>query len=582
MELSTSLQYISVIISLAGVIGALVFSRIRPLVIFSVVVTFLYVTGVISFEVLSINYVNSSLLTLVVLLLLSLVLEKTVLLSYVARKVVQGGLKSILFRLGLFSGITSAFLNNTAVVAALMGPLRKQSGMLGSKLLLPLSYASILGGMLTLIGTSTNLIVNSFIDQTGMQSFGFLDFTVVGGVVFVVCLLVLVFVSGRLLPSHPLQNSDADVSEYFLERIVSVGSSLIGRSVAENGLRNLEKLYLVDIIRHDAVISPVGPEEVIKERDILVFSGDPGAVFLLEDIEGLESQENHQDLIRHNLVEVVVSPSSILLGRTVRESDFRSRFDAAVVAVRRGESRIEGGLGRLELRAGDELVLAVGPDFKARDNLARNFVIVGGVENRTLLGLWPSVGVIGGFLTAIGLAAVGVVSFFKALLVLLVLFVALKLVSLDELRRRFPFELVLVIGGALGLAQAMVSTGVAADIASLVNGVFGSFGVYGAYVGVFVVTWLLTELVTNNAAAALVFPVALSVAQQWGVSPYPFFMAVAFGARASFLSPYGYQTNLMVFSVGRYSIRDYFRAGAPVLVAYSVTAVLMIPVVFPF
>lgn len=582
MDLTESLDYFVVLVSLLGVVSALIFSSYRPLAVFSLAITPLFVCGVLSLEQFAANYVNGSLLTLVVLLLLSLVLEKTALLSGISRLIVQGGLKSVLFRLGVFAGITSAFLNNTAIVAALMGPLRKQGGRLGAKLLLPLSYASILGGMLTLIGTSTNLIVNSFMDQAGFAPFSFFDFSLVGAAVFVVCLFVLIFVSSRLLPSHALQGGDSEISKYFLERYIASESSLVGHTVEENGLRNLEKLYLVDVIRGDKVVSPVGPEEVLCGGDILVFAGDPSAVYLLDTFDGLESQENHQDLIRSNLVEVVVSHSSVLLGRTVKEADFRSRFDAAVVAVRRGESRIEGGIGRQKLRAGDELVLAVGPDFKGRENLARNFVIVGGIQNKASLGLWPSIGVVGGFLAAVGLGALGIVSFFKALLVLLVVFVALKLITLDELRRRFPFELVLVIGGALGLAQAMVNTGVAADIALGVNGVFGAFGVYSAYAGIFVVTWLLTELVTNNAAAALVFPVALSVAQQWGVSPYPFFMAVAFGASASFVSPYGYQTNLMVFSAGRYNIRDYFKAGAPLLVTYSVTAVCVIPVVFPF
>ncbi len=582
MELTASVEYTIVLITLLGVVAALVSSRVRPLKVFSIAVVILFVFDVLSLEGLSANYVNPSLLTLVLLLLLSVVLEKTVLLSWVAKHIVRGGLKSVLFRLGLLSGLTSALLNNTAVVAALMGPLGKHSGMLASRLLLPLSYASILGGMLTLIGTSTNLIVNSFIAQAELEPFGFFDFSIVGGVVFVVCLMVLVFVSSRLLPINPLKNSKREVSDYFVERIVGRTSSLVGRSVAGNGLRNLEKLYLVDVIRDEQVISPVGPDEVLKAGDVLVFSGDPGALSLLERFDGLETYENHKELIRSNLVEVVISPSSVLLGQSLKEADFRARFDAAVVAVRRGESRIQGGVGRLKLRAGDSLILAVGPDFKGRDNLARNFVVVGGVDGSASLAAWLSAAAFGGFLIAVGLGAFGVLSFFKSLLILLSLCIFTRLISFDELRRRFPFELVLVIGGALGLAQAMVSTGVAADIASLVNGVFGSFGVYGAYIGVFVVTWLLTELVTNNAAAALVFPIALSVAQQWGVSPYPFFMAVAFGASASFLSPYGYQTNLMVFSVGRYSIRDYFRAGAPVLVAYSVTAVFMIPVVFPF
>lgn len=582
MELPDSIKFIVVVCVLLGVVGTLIFSRLRPLAIFSASALVLYVTDILSIHAFAANYVNPSLLTLAVLLLLSVVLEKTSLLSWLAKNVVRGGPKTVQFRLALLSGLTSAFLNNTAVVAALMGPLRKQSTMLASKLLLPLSYASILGGMLTLIGTSTNLIVNGFVEQSGIEPFSFFDFSLIGLPVFVVCLMVMVFISSRFLPSYSLKDQKKEASEYFLERCVAKDSPLVNRSVAENGLRNLEKLFLVDVIRENRVVSPVAPSEILQAGDILVFSGDPAAIELLDAFEGLESQEDHKEQLRDNLVEVVVSPSSVLLGRSIKEADFRARFDAAVVAVRRGEQRITGGVGNFKLRAGDGLVLAVGSDFKRRRNLGRNFITVGGVETGSVLSHKASIGVIAGFIGAVALSAFGVVPFFKSLLVLLTIFILLRVIRIDELRRRFPFELILVIGGALGLAEAMVSTGVADVMAQGVNGVFGSLGVYGAYVGIFLVTWLLTELVTNNAAAALVFPIAYATAQQWGVSPYPFFMAVAFGASASFLSPYGYQTNLMVFSAGRYNIRDYFKVGTPVLLAYSVTALVMIPVVFPF
>lgn len=575
------MDYLIVCAVLGLVIGGLVFSRLRPLTIFSMAALTLYLFNVLPLEALAHNYVNSALLTLVLLLLLSVVLERTLLLSLVARHVVHGGLKSILFRLTLLSGLTSSLLNNTAVVAALMGPLQKQSGMLASRLLLPLSYASILGGMLTLIGTSTNMIVNGFIEQAGEVPFKFLDFTLVGAAVFLFCGLTIVFVSSRVLPERQI-GQDKEERDYFIERQVMPGSELVGKSISENGLRNLEKLYLVDVVRGDQVISPVGPDEVVNAGDVLVFSGDLSALSLLDRFAGLVTYENNEELVRSKLVEVVISPSSVLLGRTVRDVDFRSRFDAAVVAVRRGEARLKGGVGRLVLRAGDSLVLSVGADFKGRDNLARNFILLGGVKHQAELNMSASLAVVGGFVAAVVLAALGVMSFFKGLLILLVAFMLFGLVRFDELRRRFPFELVLVVGGALGIAQAMVASGVAADMAAAINNALSGQGVYGAFIGVFVMTWLLTELITNNAAAALVFPIALAVAQQWGVSPYPFFMAVAFGASASFLSPYGYQTNLMVFSVGRYRLSDYLRAGLPVLVVYSITALITIPMVFPF
>ena len=574
------MEYGLVVFLLLAVVFSLAFSRFSPALIFSAVVAVLLVSGILPLESIANNYVNPSLLTLVVLVLLAVALEKTLLLTRVVRYIVKGGLKSVLFRLCLFTGLSSALLNNTAIVAALMGPLRKQSGLLASKVLLPLSYASILGGMLTLIGTSTNLIVNGFIDQAGFEPFSFFDFTFVGGLVFIASGVCLIFVSSRSLPEH-LVKDQHETLEYFLERKVSKHSELIGRSVADNGLRRLEKLFLVDIVRNGRVLSPVGPEEIVREGDVLVFSGDPSAISLLEPFHGLVASDKEDSVVRSNLMEVVVSPSSSLLGHTIKEADFRARFDAAVVAVRRGESRIRGGLGKLRLRAGDGLVLSVGTDFKGRANLSRNFILLGDLTAQKMLHPLLDAASIIAFLAVIASAVLGWIPFFNGILLLLFAYLVSGLVRVGELRRRFPFELIMVVGGALGLAQAMIETHVAADMAAFINS-FDGYGVVGSYVGIFLVTWFLTELVTNNAAAALVFPIALAVAQQWGVSPYPFFMAVAFGASASFLSPYGYQTNLMVFSVGRYRLSDYLRAGLPVLVVYSITALITIPMVFPF
>lgn len=581
-EFFGSSEPLLVTVVLMSVLGALIFSRYRPHTIFSLAVLLLFIADILTLEQFLFNYVNPSLLSLVLLLLLSSVLERSGVFNALASGILQGDLRNVLLRLGLVSGFASAFLNNTAVVATLMGPLRKQSGLLASRILLPLSYASILGGMLTLVGTSTNLIVNGFIEQLGLASFQFFDFTQVGLPVFLLSLLVLVFVSSRFLPSHAVAGEVEEAVDYFIERRVSAGSALSGRTVLENGLRQLQSMFLVEVVRDSQVISPVGPKERVQEGDVLVFSGDPAALELLDRIDGLEGEENHRDLLRHNLVEVVVSPSSVLIGHRIKDSDFRARFNAAIVAVRRGEQKIRGGVGNLRLRAGDSLLLAVGEDFRTRRNLQRNFVTVGGVEHSVELPTASAVAAVAGFAGVILLAALGWVSLLKGLLILLTVLLLCGAMRVEELRQRFPFELLLIVGGALGLAQAMQHTGVAQQLAEGIDYLFSGAGMYGVYVGIFVLAWLLTELVTNNAAAALVFPLAYAAAGQWGVSPYPFFMAVAFGASASFLSPYGYQTNLMVFSAGQYRLRDYVKVGLPVLLIYSLSAVTMIPVVFPF
>ena len=574
-------HFFLVIAVLLFVVGALVFSQLRPLVIFSFAALVLFSTDVVPLEQFAANYVNPSLLTLVVLLLFSVVLERTTLIIFIAKHILSGSNRSSLFRLSLLSGLTSSLLNNTAVVAALIGPIRKQYPY-PAKLLLPLSYASIFGGMLTLIGCSTNLIVSGFIEQAGMEPLGFFDFSWVGLPVFFTCLLVLTFVSFYLLPATGQQAEQTLQPDYFLERVILVGSPLVGRSVAENGLRELQDLFLTEIIRNGRVMTAVSPETILHAEDILVFSGDPSAFEILTQFPGLMPMDNHDDLLRENLVEVVISPSSVLIGRTIKQADFRSRFDAAVVAVQRGDKRLSGGLGGHTLHPGDALVLAAGADFKQRGNLARNFILVGGVDTPAMLSSTISYLVLAGFLAAVGFSVLGLSSFFKSLLLLLACCMAFGAVRIDDLRRRFPFELILVVGGALGLAQAMVSTGVASWLAEGINLFFGGFGVYGAYIGTFIVTWLFTELVTNNAAAALVFPIALATANQWSVNPYPFIMAVAFGASASFISPYGYQTNLMVYTAGGYRLKDYLKAGTPLLITYSFVSLLMIPLIFPF
>lgn len=579
-----SFSFYIVALLFVAVIGMLAVTKLKPIAIFGIVAGALYSLNILSLEDISKNYVNPSLITLVMLILFSAVLEKVGFVSELSRRTVRtrGNEGVGVFRLGFVAGFVSSFLNNTAVVATLMGSLSKQPSIYISRFLLPLSYASIAGGMMTMVGTSTNLIVNSFVEQAGLEPFGFFDFTWIGLPVFLVTLLILSLISYRFLPRRQKMSTTLSRSEYLFERIVLPGSSLIGRSIKQNQMRNLENMFLVEVIRGKQALTPVSPELVLEEGDILIFSGDPASEHMLQKFNGLGMNYGQLHIEDAPLVEAVISPTSSMIGYSIKASEFRTRFDAAVIAIRRGNKNIRGKLGEHILQGGDTLLLAVGDHFYSTANINREFIAISGVEQNKSLSNYASGMVMFGFLAVIGLAVTDVVPLLKGIFLLLATCLAFGLLTFDEIKDRFPFEIVVVVGGALGLSQAMFEVGLAEMLASGLQYVVGGMGPIPAMVGLYITAWLVTELVTNNAAAALMFPIAYAMAEALGCSPYPFFMALAFASSASFLSPYGYQTNLMVFSAGNYNVQDYIKAGLPVLIGYSIVALAVIPLVFPF
>ena len=357
---------------------------------------------------------------------------------------------------------------------------------------------------------------------------------------------------------------------------------MVGKTVEENGLRHLESLFLVEIVRGDRLISPVTPSDDIHAGDRLVFSGDISKVMQLSQFDGLKTFADQTGLLARNLTEVVVRPNSSLIGLSLKKAGFRARFDSAVVAMRRDGQRLSGKLGEVRIQAGDFLVLAVGPDFSSRNNLTKNFIVISGVEPETRLsGMRAWVAGLG-FLAAVGMAALGVLSLLKGLMLLFAVLYFTKCLSLNEVQRRLPLDIWLVVASALTLAHALNNTGMVHEFSGLFAQTFDSSDVYWAVVIVYVCTVLLTELVTNNAAAALMFPLGYGFSMSVGIDPMPFVMAIAFGASASFISPYGYQTNLMVYNAGEYQLKDFLRAGLPVSMVYSLVVLLAVPYFFPF
>lgn len=573
-------EQIAVAIGLAVLVALLIRGKNAPASIFSGVAFSFVLLGFVSVEDSLKHVANTGLVTVVVLLLLSVVLDKSRLLETMADTLVRGSYRWGLIKLFGATAAYSAFLNNTAVVASLIGPLRGNKHHAASRLLMPMCFAATLGGTLTLVGTSTNLLVNSFLVGRGLPGLHLFDLFPVGMLVLLSSLAMMVLLYPRLMRDNP--PSDETPSDYFLEAEVLPNSTLIGKTVEEAGLRNLGHLFLSEIVRGDHLIAPVEPDRFINPGDVLVFSGDVTRLDLLAQFPGLQTRGQHDGLPLDNLVEVVIAMNSTLARRTIREVDFRSQFDAAVVAVRRGSERLGGSIGNIRIEVGDTLVLVVGQDFEKRNNLDRNFVIVNKPEVQKFVDprkAWISMA---GFVGVILLSAFGVVGFLKALLVLLALFLIFGFAKVGELRRNVPYDIILIIASALMISEVMINTGTAKLLAGVMLSGAATWGPYGALALVLLMTWILTELMSNNAAAALAFPVALGVSEQLGLAPLPFVMAVLYGASCSFSTPYGYQTNLMVMSPGRYTLADYVRAGLPVALVYQLVCLVAIPVFFPF
>ncbi|NVC63350.1 SLC13 family permease [Vibrio sp. 05-20-BW147] len=564
---------------LLGIITCLLVTKIKPSYIFAGAAFAAFMAGLSDLTTIAANFTNSSLLTLVLLILASTALEKTRLISWVSRSISEGSLVTVIAKLGFSTAFLSSFTNNTAVVVSLIGAIKRNRQHSPSKLLIPLSYAAIFGGTLTLIGTSTNLIINSFVEDAGLPSLNFFTPTLIGLAVVLGGVLVLIPLS-YLLPDYDEQGQD-DLP-YFLEARVEPGSPLVGRSVTENNLRALRKLFLAEVIRDGQTVSSVGPDFVLQAKDRLLFCGEVDSVSTLQEIQGL-TLFGQQHLNGQNFVEVVVSSSATFCNKTLKSSRFRDRFDAVVVAIRRGHERLEGGLGNITLAAGDTLVVVPGKRFEAeRQAHRKEFVLMNDLDSSARLDSHKSALVLLGFAAVIVAALVGLVPIIKGLAAYLLALVVFGIVQLNELRRRFPIDIVVIVGSALSIAQLMISSGFSERMGGMFIEAFNGWGVFGALVATYVMTLILTELVTNNAAAALAFPLGYSMALGYGVDPMPFIMAVLFGASASFISPYGYQTNLLVYSVGNYRLLDYLKIGVPISLVYSALVLTLIPVFFPF
>jgi di/tricarboxylate transporter len=588
---------------LALVLGLLIFTRIPPDAVLVGGLTLLLVApvplasgwklGVITAEQAFGGFSNPGMLTVGVLFIVVTGLRETGGIDWIAQSVlgrpqtVRRALARILFPVVALS----TFLNNTPVVAMLIPAVSewaKKLKLTPSKLMIPLSYAAILGGICSLIGTSTNLVVAGLvITQTNLPPLGMFDITWVGLPCAVVGSLFLLLFGPKLLPTRGSPAAEmSDPRQYTAEMIVPAGSPLIGKSIEQAGLRHLPGSYLTEIERQGMSILAVSPEETLQANDRLIFAGIVESIRDLQNLRGLVPATNQvfkldSPRYRRQLFEAVVSNTCPLAGKTIRDGRFRNRYNAVVLAVARGGERIQRKIGDIELRPGDTLLIEAAPTFAQQNRDSRDFFLVSAIEDstprrheRALVALLILIGMV-------VLAATGVVSMLVAAVVAAALMVLTRCCGLIEARNSVDWGVLIVIGAALGLGAAIESSGAAQLLAGAVLGVAGG-NPYFTLIGVYLVTWLMTEILTNNAAVALMFPIAIAAAQQLGVNLLPFVMVLMIAGSASFATPIGYQTNLMVYGPGGYRFTDYTRIGVPISLLVGLTALLVAPLVWPF
>jgi di/tricarboxylate transporter len=543
----------------------------------------LLVTGVIDEGQAFAGFSNPAPLTVAALYVLARAADKTGLLGPLVNRLLgnRGNPgRASLARLLLPSAGISAFINNTPLVAMMIPEITAwcaKHNISPSRLLMPLSFAAILGGAITVIGTSTNLVVSGLLQESGEDPFTLFEITPVGGVAAAVGLAVLIAVVPALLPERPgAQRILTDeMREFVVEMEVEPGGRVDGMTVEDAGLRHLEGVYLVEIERDDYVIAPVPPTTELRGDDRLTFVGQADLVVDLQRTAGLRSAEDEHllavDSHLHTFFEAVIGASSPLVGRTLAEVDFRARYQAAVVAIHRAGERVEGKLGQIRLEPGDTLLLLAGSDFRTRWRESRDFLLVArlGGPPPSASRKAPLVGFTA--IAVIMLAAFDVLSIFQLALLAAAAMVVTRVLSVNEARNAIDLDVIILIAAAFGVGNAIETTGLAQQIADGMVSGLEPLGKIGIVLGVVLVTLLLTELITNNAAAVVVFPIAIAVAAGAGLDPRTIAIAIAVTASASFLTPIGYQTNTMVLGPGGYRFTDYPRVGFPLTIAVITT-----------
>ena len=574
-----------------GVIGALIAVLVRDalrvdLTVLSALAVLLIAGVVTPVDAFS-GFSDPAVITIAALYVVAAGIHRTGALSWIDRIIVTRNptITGVLLRVMVPTATLSAFLNNTPVVAMLMPRLQalgRRTGIPVSKLLMPLSFAAITGGMMTLIGTSTNLIASGLLVDAGFRGFGLFEFAWVGVPAACFLIMYLAFIGHRLIPSsEPERRTEKGARAYQFELRVPTFSRLVGQTVSGAQLRALGDAYLVHIRRDGHIVGPVNPDEVLQGDDVLTFSGRTSAMQRL--LEQTDLRTNIDGPALHNgedeipLFEAVVAANSTLVGRTLKDVGFREKYQGVVLAIHRQDESLRGALGNVELKPGDLLLIEARKGFDHQWNQSQGDFYLVTPKSQILPSVSKKAPISIGLLVAmIVLNVAGVLSLAAAAFAAALGTVLFGCLRGTELRTTVDATVMLTIAAAFGIGHAVQASGLADALGHGIVAGLPGVGPIVILMVLYVSTLVLTEVVTNSAAIVVMLPIAIAAAVDLGIDPRPVALTVTIAASASFLSPLGYQTNLMVMGAGGYRFSDFFRAGLPISIGIMVITLTVV------
>ncbi|HSK79077.1 MAG TPA: SLC13 family permease [Thermoanaerobaculia bacterium] len=589
-------EILLVLAILAGAVACFATERLPVDLVALLVLSALLVGGILNPEQAISGFSNTATVTVAAMFVLSAGLARTGVVKLLGRRLAtvgRLGLQPTLIALMVLIGVVSAFINNTAAVAIFLPivlGLARDMRVSPSKLLIPLSFASMFGGVCTLIGTSTNILVSSIAEQHGQAPFGMFELAPLGLVLFAVGVLYLLTAGMRLIPDR---RSGTDLAEsygmgdYLTEILVLPESPAVGRPLRESPLVRELDLDVLEILRGDRRLPAPGAETVLQPGDLLRVRCDVQKILHAEKQEGivlksgLKWRDEEPSASEAALVEAVIAPGSALEGKTLKEAGFRQIYGGTALAIRHRGEVMRERLATTRLRSGDVLLVEVRRDRLEALKRNSSFVIVSeiGLDEPRQDKLWVALAIVGGVVAS---AALGLFPIVGSAILGSVLLVLTRCITLDEAYQAIEWRVVFLLGGILPLGLALEATGAAGLLSSLLVDTVGAWGPVAMVAAFYLLTSLLTETMSNNATAALLAPIAISAAAALGVDPRPFLVAVTFAASASFMTPVGYQTNTLIYGPGHYRFFDFLRVGAPLNLLFWLIATLLIPRIWSF
>ncbi|HZW39522.1 MAG TPA: SLC13 family permease [Ignavibacteriaceae bacterium] len=589
-------QIIIVLVILFIALVLFITEKIRVDIISMMIVVILIISGILSADEGLSGFGNEGTITIAAMFILSEGLFRTGVVVYLGRIVTRVfKMNFIIACIITFSlvALVSAFINNTPVVAIFLPILlqvAKDSKISASKLLMPLSYASILGGIITLIGTSTNIIVNSFAVKLGQHAFSMFEMAPAALVIFAIGIIYVIFIGIPLIPSRRAESdltTSYGLGEYLTEIIVKKESNSVNVELKDSPLVKNLGIDVLEIVRGEERIFLPSPQTVLKENDLLRVKLNVENVKELQEKDGVLFKPGlkwkDQDFTSPNisLVEAVIAPHSFLEDKTLKQSGFKERFGLTVLGIRHRGRFMQEHVANTKLQPGDALLMEI--DKTNIESLRENnaFLFVNEVEpptfikSKILIAILVIVGVV--IASSLELLPIAIAALIGSLVLVLT-----RCISIDHAYRAIDWQIIFLLAGTLSLGQAMEKTGAAKLISDTLVSYVGSLGPYIILGAFYLLTLVLTEVMSNTATAALVTPIAISTAVSMGLDPRPFLIVVMFAASLAFMSPVGYQTHLLVYNPGRYKFKDFLKVGTPLDIICWVTSVVVVPIFFPF